>query len=197
MGTEVTEKEKMVAFVLCAGNNTLAVKKYIYNGVYDCVSADILSGGDKACSYGCLGLGSCVKACQFDAIVTEDGLVRIIPEKCTGCKKCVATCPKKIITMVPAKRAVHVVCSSQDKGPVVRKACKVGCIGCKRCTKDMPGEEIYMVDMLAVVNYEKPLQQSAPADVCPTKAIQVIENEFTDPIIAPEPAEVAAEEERA
>lgn len=198
MGAEVVEQEKMVAFVLCAGNNSLAVKKYIYNGVADCNSADLVGGGDKACSYGCLGLGSCVLACDFDAIVIEDGLARILPDKCTGCKACVPACPKNIIKMVPASRAVHVVCSSQDKGPVVRKICKVGCIGCKRCTKDVANEEIFMVDTLAVVDYGKSLRSDASAKVCPTDSIQVIETEFTESILVPEPVEqAAAQEERA
>lgn len=198
MGAEVVEQEKMVAFVLCAGNNTLATKKYIYNGVADCNSADLVGGGDKACSYGCLGLGSCVLACDFEAIVIEDGLARILPDMCTGCKACVPACPKNIIKMIPASRSVHVVCSSQDKGPVVRKICKVGCIGCKRCTKDIPNEEIFMVDTLAVVDYSKSLRSDAPAKVCPTDSIQVIETEFTESIITPEPVEqAAAQEERA
>ena len=121
MGAEVTEKEKTVAYVLCAGSDSVAMKKYLYNGVYDCISADLIGGGDKTCSHGCLGLGSCVAACQFDAIVIEDGLARIIPEDCVGCNACVSTCPKGIIKMIPAARAVHVTCSSLDKGPATLK----------------------------------------------------------------------------
>jgi electron transport complex protein RnfB len=190
----------MVAFVFCAGSDSLAKKKYLYNGVADCNSADLVAGGDKACSYGCLGLGSCVAACDFDAIVIEDGLARILPENCTGCKACVSACPKNIIHMIPASRAVHVVCSSLDKGPATRKACAVGCIGCKRCTKEVPDEEIYMDETgnLAIVNYEKSLTTDAPAKVCPMNTIQVIENEFTELIVVPEPEETqVVEEERA
>lgn len=36
-------------------------------------AANIPGGGAKACSYGCLGLGSCVKACEFDAIHIVNG----------------------------------------------------------------------------------------------------------------------------
>lgn len=186
MGEEVTEKEKLVAFVMCGGSDSLAKKKFIYNGVSDCISANLVAGGDKACSYGCLGLGTCAHVCPVDAIVVEDGLARVLPELCIACRKCVEACPKNIIKMVPAARAVHVVCSSKDKGPVVRKVCKVGCIGCRRCTKAVDNEQIVMDGMLAVVDYKKPLLTPEPAEVCPTNAIQVVESEFTDALIEPE-----------
>ena len=202
MGAEVTETEKMVAYVFCAGSDSIAKKKYLYNGVADCTSAALVAGGDKACSYGCLGLGSCVAACDFDAIVIEDGLAIILPDKCTGCKACVSACPKDIIHMIPASRAVHVACSSLDKGAFTRKVCAVGCIGCKRCTKEVADGEIVMDEAtgnLAVVDYSKPLTTDTPAKVCPQNTILVIENEFTDPVIPPEPQESAPvqQEERA
>ena len=195
MGVEAAERERTVAFVLCGGSDSLAAKKFLYNGVRDCTSAALVAGGDKACSYGCLGLGSCVNVCPAEAIEIDDGLARIIPENCIGCRKCVAACPKGIIKMVPATRSVHVVCSSRDKGPVVRKACKVGCIGCKRCTKEVDDEQIVMEGTLAVVDYEKPLRSEAPAASCPTNSIRVVETPFTEPLLPPpeEPAEVAEE----
>jgi electron transport complex protein RnfB len=197
MGAEVAETEKMVAYVFCIGTDSVAKKKYLYNGVYDCNSAALLGGGDKECSYGCLGLGSCVAACGFDAITIEDGIARIIPEMCTGCKACVSTCPKNIIQMVPASRAIHVACSSQDKGAVTRKICSVGCIGCKRCTKEVADAEITMDGNLARVDYSKKLTSDNPAKVCPQNTIVVCENEFTDPVVAPEIKEQPAEESRA
>ena len=103
--------------------------------------------------------------------------------------------------MIPASRAVHVACSSLDKGKKKKKACAVACIGCKRCTKEVPDEEIVMDETgnLAIVDYTKSLTIDTPAKVCPMKTIQVIENEFTQPIVNPEPVETepAAAEERA
>jgi len=195
MGVEATEREKTVAFVLCGGSDSLAAKKFLYNGVRDCASANLVAGGDKACSYGCLGLGDCVRDCPAEAIEIVDGLARIIPENCIGCRKCLAACPKGIIKMVPAARSVHVVCSSRDKGPLVRRACKVGCIGCKRCAKEVDDEQIVMDGTLAVVDYSRSLRSEAPAASCPTNAIRVIETPFTEPLLPPpkEPAEVAEE----
>ena len=41
---------------------------------------------------------ACMNACASDAIVRrEDGLILIDPEKCTGCKECMAACPYEAI----------------------------------------------------------------------------------------------------
>jgi electron transport complex protein RnfB len=165
--------EKKVAVVHCAGDNTLAHKKYYYNGIYDCTSADILFGGDKACSYGCLGLGTCVAACPFDAIeITDQGIAVVDPEKCTGCGKCVEACPKGIISLAPFRRTLHILCSSHDKGGVARKKCSVACIGCQKCVKAAPEGAIEMDDFLAVVNYDEEIPDEV-AKECPTGAIRV------------------------
>jgi Na+-translocating ferredoxin:NAD+ oxidoreductase RNF subunit RnfB len=164
---------KEVALVLCGGTDEVAAKRYYYNGIYDCESAAILFGGDKACTYGCLGLGTCAAVCPFDAIdMLPGGLAVVDPRKCTGCTKCVSACPKKIIKMVPSDKTVHILCSSHDKGGVVRKACAVGCIGCQRCVKESPEGAIVMEDNLAVVNYQA--EVPAPvAESCPMHTIVV------------------------
>lgn len=163
--------ERMVALVLCNGDDQVARKRFFYNGVYDCASAALLFGGDKACPYGCLGLGTCAGICPFGAIdMLPSGLARVDPEKCTGCTKCVDACPKGIIKMVPYNKKVHILCSSHDKGGAVRKYCGVGCIGCRRCVKEAPEGAIVMEDNLAVVNYEADIP-AAVADVCPMNTI--------------------------
>ena len=43
----------------------------------------------KSCNYGCMGFGSCVKACPFDAIHIVDGIAKVDPEACKACGKCV------------------------------------------------------------------------------------------------------------
>ena len=51
------------------------------------------NGGPKSCNYGCLGYGSCVKACPFDSIHVVDGVACVNPLTCKACGKCVETCP--------------------------------------------------------------------------------------------------------
>lgn len=170
MGVDAEAADPQVAVVLCKGGDIDAKTKFDYMGVKDCWAAAQTAGGFKSCGYGCLGLGSCVKACNYGAIeITEDRLAIIIPEKCTGCTMCVPACPKNIIKMVPASQRVHVLCSSHDKGPATKKVCKVGCIGCTLCTKKT--SNMTMVDNLAVVDYATLDNAHEPVDVCPTATI--------------------------
>ena len=81
MGVEAGSAEKMVAFVKCKGTCDKANVQYSYYGIEDCNKITVVPGaGDKACAYGCLGSGSCVKACQFDAIHVVDGVAVVDKE---------------------------------------------------------------------------------------------------------------------
>jgi electron transport complex protein RnfB len=163
--------QRMVALVHCKGDDQVAGKRFYYNGIHDCTSAAMIFGGDKNCAYGCLGLGTCAGICPFEAIyMLDSGLAVVDREKCTGCGKCVASCPKGIIKMVPYSRKVHILCSSHDKGAVARKVCKVACIACQKCVKAAPEGAIKMEDFLAVVNYDMEIPDSV-ADECPMSTI--------------------------
>ncbi|MDR1410399.1 MAG: RnfABCDGE type electron transport complex subunit B [Oscillospiraceae bacterium] len=47
----------------------------------------------KLCEKGCIGCMRCKKTCLNDAVILENNLARINPEKCTGCGECVKVCP--------------------------------------------------------------------------------------------------------
>ncbi len=69
MGVEAGGAEKQVAFVKCKGTCDKTNMQYRYYGIDDCRKVSVVPGaGEKACAYGCMGYGTCVKACQFDAI---------------------------------------------------------------------------------------------------------------------------------
>jgi Na+-translocating ferredoxin:NAD+ oxidoreductase RNF subunit RnfB len=171
MGVEASAAEKKVAVVMCGGNAENAPRKSTYNGVADCSAAATVGAGDKICQHGCLGYASCSRACPVDAIEISNGLATVHADLCIGCSKCVRTCPRHLIKMVPASRSIHVLCSSKDKGPVVKKACSVGCIGCTICTKLAENESIKMQGFLAIVDYEKDLENEAVIEKCPGKCI--------------------------
>jgi len=171
MGVEAKVREPELAVVLCQGDNRLAKLKYRYLGLADCNAAQKVADGPKQCAGGCLGLGSCERACPFDAIsMTPDGLAVIDRDKCTGCRKCVSVCPRQVIAMTPKAAAVHVLCNSRDKGAVVRKNCKIGCIACRICQKTVP-EAYGIEDNLAHVLYTHDLQAADAVPRCPTKCI--------------------------
>ena len=156
MGVAGGTAEKKVAFVKCKGTCDKTKVQYNYYGVDDCKKVSVVPGaGEKACTYGCMGYGSCVKACAFDAIHVVDGVAVVDKEKCVACGKCVSSCPNHLIELVPYKAEHLVQCSSHDKGKDVKSVCESGCIGCTLCTKQCEFDAIHMEDNLAVIDYEK------------------------------------------
>ncbi len=172
MGIETGHMDRKVAFVKCAGDCDATFKKANYVGIQDCGIAASNGLTDKSCSYGCLGFGSCVKACPFDAIHIVNGVARVNRRKCKACGKCVAVCPKHLIEIIPDKSQYAVRCSSPDKGPAVKKACSAGCIGCSLCVKQCENEAVKMNGSLAKIDYEKCVHCGKCAEKCPAKVIE-------------------------
>src|SRR3990167_6356749 len=52
LGVELKTKVKTTALVHCHGGNKRAKDKFIYTGIKDCVAANLVMGGPKACFYG-------------------------------------------------------------------------------------------------------------------------------------------------
>lgn len=172
MGVEAADSKRMVAFVQCQGDCEKTHNDYEYVGIEDCgMLAFVPNGGPKSCNFGCLGYGSCVKACPFDAIQVVNGVAVVDKEACKACGKCVAACPKKLISLVPYDAPYLVACSSQDKGPVTMKACTVGCIGCGICVKNCPAGAVTVENFNATIDSEKCTGCGTCAEKCPKKAI--------------------------
>ncbi|MCX7841476.1 MAG: RnfABCDGE type electron transport complex subunit B [Clostridia bacterium] len=175
MGVACERTERKTARVMCNGRCSVAKEKYSYYGIDDCFAASQVFAGHKACSYGCLGHGTCVKACPFNAIVIVGGVARVIEDRCKSCGKCIAACPKKIIEMVTASKKYAVLCRSKDKGPITKKNCDVGCIGCTKCVKACQFEAISMEGPLARIDTEKCTNCGECVKVCPTMAIRKLD----------------------
>lgn len=171
MGVNAANVERNVATVLCQGDCHKAKEKHRYEGIKDCRAANILQGGSKACSFGCLGCGTCKDVCQFGAIEMIDGVAFIDKDKCTACMKCIEVCPKAIIELVPYDNEYVVKCKSKDSGKEVRSKCSIGCIGCQICVKNCPVDAFSFENNLAKINYEKCINCGVCAEKCPTKAI--------------------------
>lgn len=187
MGREVETKVELVAFVRCRVGRKKAKKKFKYEGVNNCQAANILFEGDTLCSYGCLGLGSCVEACLFDAIhIDEQGIAVVDPEKCKSCGKCVTACPKNLIVLVPKTQQVLVACANEKRGKEAKEVCEIACIGCRICEKQCPQKAITIVNNLPVIDFEKCDQCGICVEKCPTKAISKNERTFLRPGISGE-----------
>lgn len=172
LGVDAGASVKMVANVRCAGTCEQASVKYNYIGAKDCRQAAVVPGrGDKACAYGCLGFGSCVAVCQFDAVSVRDGVAVVDREKCVACGKCVDICPNHLITLEPYDTRYQVQCSSKDKGKDVMSVCKAGCIGCGLCVKQCEFDAVTLENNLATIDPEKCRDCGKCAEKCPKKVI--------------------------
>ena len=176
MGEAAPDLDVVVSVRHCGGG-THAARRFDYSGLDSCIAASRLAGGDLTCLRGCFGYGDCVRACPFDAMTLDDrGLPVIDLDKCTGCRVCVGECPRGstgLLEVIPENGAVAVRCSSHDR-PKDRKAyCSMCCIACKKCEKACPAEAIRVIDLLAVVDYEKCIACGQCVAVCPQKCIDI------------------------
>jgi len=127
MGVSVVDKEPEFAGPGCYYGNDDADMEYKYLGVTDCRAAALLFGGMKVCRIGCLGLGTCVKACMFGALsIGSDGLPKVDQEKCTGCGACERVCPKNIIRLTSVTRRIMREYTKEECITPCQRACPTG-----------------------------------------------------------------------
>lgn len=176
LGREAPEVEPRVAVVRCNGTPDNRKRTSIYDGVTNCTIAHNLYGGETDCPYGCLGLGECVEACDFDAMYMDKntGLPVIIDDNCVACGACVKACPRDIIELrkkARKDRKIYVSCVNEDKGGPARKACSVACIGCGKCEKVCNYDAITIENNLAFIDSDKCKFCRKCEPECPTGAI--------------------------
>lgn len=173
LGVELGTRVKKVARLACAGGVDAALGEASYSGIETCRAADLVSGGGKACPWGCLGYGDCMRACPFEAIVmSEKQLPVVLEDKCTACGNCVEACPRDLFSLQPIDRHIWVACKNRAPGRTARSQCRVACIGCGRCKKDAPEGLIEIVNNLAQIDCDQNEQATMEAiQQCPTGAI--------------------------
>lgn len=198
LGKTAAASAPKVAVVRCNGNCEARPHKLEYDGAKKCAILAANFAGETDCSYGCLGCGDCVDACQFDAIKmnAETGLPQVDDDKCVACGACAKACPKSIIELRfkgPKSRRLFVSCVNKDKGALAMKACKNACIGCGKCTKECQFDAIHVENNVAYIDFTKCKFCRKCAAVCPTHAIHEL-NFPPRPAAKPQPkpAETAA-----
>lgn len=108
MGIDAGTAEALISYNTCTGG-VRSNDKYYYAGINTCQALTALYGGKRDCGIGCLGLGDCVRSCQFGALdLGPDGFPVVNEEKCVGCGKCEKACPKNIMEVKTlSKRLLH------------------------------------------------------------------------------------------
>jgi len=172
MGIEVSDPVPVCAHVMCSGNKHTTAFKYHYEGAKDCIAAQKMGGGDKACPNGCIGLGTCLSVCKYDAIHIEDGVAVVDEKKCVGCGGCAKVCPMHIIKIIPVSSNYCVACRSVEKGAITRKMCETGCIACRICEKNCPVGAITVTDFCAHIDQKKCIGCGKCAEKCPRHIIK-------------------------
>jgi RnfABCDGE-type electron transport complex B subunit len=178
MGVSVEQRFPYRPVVHCAAHSADRLKQSDYQGEKKCIAANLVSG-IQGCTYGCLGLGDCENACDFDAIHVEDGLAVVDYDACIGCGACAKACPRHIISIVPFKfdRILAVTCANKDFGKDVKEVCTVGCIGCKACER--VADLVTIRENLPVIDYDRYDVEYLPdmvkaVEKCPRKGILFI-----------------------
>ncbi|MBW1929678.1 MAG: RnfABCDGE type electron transport complex subunit B [Deltaproteobacteria bacterium] len=127
LGVEVKETEPDIARPGCYYGVGKADLKYLYNGIEDCRAAMLLNGGAKVCPIGCLGLGTCVRACPFGALsMGPDNLPVVDTDLCTGCGTCERVCPRHIITLTSNSKRIQREYTTDECTAPCQRACPAG-----------------------------------------------------------------------
>lgn len=186
MGVELGAALPFRPIVHCGAHYEDRLGRTEYHGEQRCGAANIVADV-QGCTYGCLGFGDCVRACNYDAIHVVDGLATVDYEKCVGCGACAKACPRNIITITPfkAERVLAVTCSNKDKGKDIIKVCTVGCIGCGACAR-ISG--LFTIkDNLSTIDYDAYDPSCGPdvmkaCEKCPRKRIVFVGKSDSDDV---------------
>lgn len=177
MGGSAGEVRPKVVFLACNGTKDCAKDKGEYLGPKTCRDANLVTGGTKKCSFGCIGFGDCVSSCPFGALsMSKDGIPVVDREKCVACGKCVKSCPKNLFYFIYKDEKGSIArCSSRSENKAqIRKDCTAGCFKCGMCVRKCPEHIIELVNGIPEIKREKCTLCGECVKACPDKVLTII-----------------------
>ncbi|MDD3804665.1 MAG: RnfABCDGE type electron transport complex subunit B [bacterium] len=164
--------DKLVSVVKCCGNNNTSARIFNYSGLEDCRAATRFYDGPKKCRHGCLGMGTCISVCPFNAITMSPLKLPVIDrDRCAGCGLCVDACPRQVMVMMPERSGIQVLCNSGEAAKAARQVCSKSCIKCHKCANICPAEAIFFDNGPAKINFDLCTNCGLCVQECPVKCI--------------------------
>ncbi len=122
MGVTPAFKAPQVTLIRCKSSQRVETR-YHYAGAPSCRAEAVLYGGSKQCEMACLGHGTCIRACRFNAIRMGRNHIPVIdPGKCKQCRQCAKVCPNGVISIVGlTARLLHLNQTKECLAPCVQK----------------------------------------------------------------------------
>ena len=102
------------AVILCSRDRGMFPNSTGYRGFRDCSFYDSQFETQGECKFGCIGLGSCLRACPRNAISILKGTA-VVNVFCDGCGQCVSKCPRNLIKIVDIAFAQGVSCQAYTR----------------------------------------------------------------------------------
>ena len=113
--------------------------------------------------------------------------------KCIGCGRCVETCPRDALELIPKRARVAVYCNTRDKLRAVTDVCDSGCIKCGRCIKACPAKAVRLENNRIVVDHLQCLSYGSECNEacvysCARHIFRLTRPRTTPPVVLDDPS---------